>query len=92
LVTVFCLSSTSISAQKVVDQFSTPDLTAYNSRQYHEPRTMDRPMYGAVHADLKHLDAGIPSSFAAATHFAQTSNARRDELLQQYQGANEAQS
>jgi hypothetical protein len=49
-------------------------------------------MYGAVHADLKHLDAGIPSSFAAATHFAQTSNARRDELLQQYQGANEAQS
>jgi hypothetical protein len=32
-------------------------------------------MYGAVHADLKRLDASIRSSFAA-THFAQTNNAR----------------
>jgi hypothetical protein len=45
---------------------------------------MDRPMYGAVHADLKHLDAGVGGTFMAAQHYNDESRQRRDELLAKY--------
>jgi hypothetical protein len=41
-------------------------------------------MYGAVHADLKHLDAGVGSTFMAAQHYGDESRQRRDELLARF--------
>jgi hypothetical protein len=65
-----------------VDQFANPEMTAYRSSD--EPRVMDRPMYGAIHADLKHLDAGTCSTFMAAKYYEDESRQRRDELLAKY--------
>jgi hypothetical protein len=62
-----------------VDRFATSEISAL--RNHDEPRVMDRPMYGAVHADLKHLDAGVGSTFMAAKHYGDESRQRRDELL-----------
>jgi hypothetical protein len=65
-----------------VDRFATSEISAFRSND--EPRVMDRPMYGAVHADLKHLDAGVGSTFMAAKHYGDESRQRRDELLAKY--------
>jgi hypothetical protein len=74
--------SCSIYAQKVADQFANPEMTAF--RGMDEPRLMDRPMYGAIHADLKHLDAGTCSTFMAANYYEDLAKKRRDELLAKY--------
>jgi hypothetical protein len=76
--------SCSIYAQKLVDENTGPRQTGYNFRQYHEPRILDRPMHGAIHADLKHSPKGTPSTFNAAMEYVKESNARRDELLAKY--------
>jgi hypothetical protein len=58
-------------------------MTAY--RGMDEPRVMDRPMYGVVHADLKNTDAGTCSTFMAANYYNEEANKRRDELLAKYE-------
>jgi hypothetical protein len=65
-----------------VDRFATSEISAFRSND--EPRVMDRPMYGAVHGDLKHLDAGVGGTFMAAQHYVDESRQRRDELLAKY--------
>jgi hypothetical protein len=43
-------------------------------------------MYGAAHADVKNSDAGIRSTFLAATYYAEEAKKRRDGLLAKYSG------
>jgi hypothetical protein len=74
--------SCSIYAQKVVDQFANAEISAYKSSD--EPRVMEFPLHGAVHSDLKHIDAGTPSTFMAAKHYGSESRQRRDELLAKF--------
>lgn len=68
-----------------MDQFANPEMSAFKSSD--EPRVNDQPMHGAIHADLKHTDAGTCSTFMAAKHYEDESRQRRDELLAKYAAA-----
>ena len=63
------------------EEFTSIPSTSHNTRT---PPGSDRPIYGAVHADLKHSDAGTYSTFMAAHYYADQAKKRRDELLEKY--------
>lgn len=81
---LFFYRRTSIDAARIVDDFKNPEKTLLSSLC--ERRIVAGPMRGAVHADLKHLPAGAPSTFAAARYYSDASRKRRDELLAKYSG------
>jgi hypothetical protein len=80
----FVVRRASISAQRVVDSFQQPEVSVFS--KVGDARTSDRPMYGAAHADVKNSDAGIRSTFLAATYYAEEAKKRRDGLLAKYSG------
>jgi len=56
-----------------------------------ESRIVDRPMYGAAHADMKNHGGGTRSTFLAAKYYETEAQKRRDELLAKYAAEKEEQ-
>ena len=86
----------SINAQRVAGEMKEPEsivseelssATLHFSNHRGMNLVNDRPIYGAVHADLKHTDAGTCGTYMAAQYYATETKKRRDELLAKYAAA-----